>query len=78
MNTRKSPRQHSLIGWFLLRLFLPASLAGLAGWAAGPLYLLLACVGGCGGYGELIFAVGFGSIAAIVTFVAVLAYDWEK
>ena len=72
MSARKTSYRYPLIGLALIRFALPSCLAGVT--AAG-LYFFLACVGGCGGYGEVIFAAGIGgTVAIVIAIVFLLSY----
>jgi hypothetical protein len=45
-----------------------------AGTAVGLLCVILMCIGGCGGYAEAIYGVGFGVFAAVSAFIALVIH----
>ncbi len=45
-------------------------LGAQAAFASGILLVALMCIGGCGGYGEIIYGIMFGATVGVVTFIA--------
>lgn len=58
----------------LLAILRFALLAVQAGAAAALAAMFLMCLGGCGGYAELIYGAGIAVLAAVVAFVGLMAH----
>lgn len=48
------------------------------GAAIGFAFLFLMCVDGCGGYAEIIYAIGIALVGSVLSFMALLVWSKEK